>query len=166
MLERIISGGQTGADIGALIAAKKLNVPTGGWMPRGWLTELGPKPAYEQMYGLREAAAADYPTRTAANVRDSDGTLIFDANGYHCSRGTILAVNECERIRKPYRIVFLSREGGVLTATQHQPKDIADWIRDRGIKVLNCAGNRESKAPGIAAFVESFVAAVIEELRG
>lgn len=41
---RIISGGQTGADQGALVAAKQLGIETGGWTPRGFLTEAGPCP--------------------------------------------------------------------------------------------------------------------------
>ena len=39
MLSRIISGGQTGADEGGLMAAALLGIPTGGWMPRGFLRE-------------------------------------------------------------------------------------------------------------------------------
>ena len=31
--ERVISGGQTGADRAALIAARAAGIPTGGWMP-------------------------------------------------------------------------------------------------------------------------------------
>lgn len=44
MLERIVSGGQTGADQAALRAARAAGLPTGGWAPRGWLTEEGPAP--------------------------------------------------------------------------------------------------------------------------
>jgi hypothetical protein len=40
MLERVISGGQTGADQGGLRAARACGIPTGGWAPRGWLTEI------------------------------------------------------------------------------------------------------------------------------
>ena len=35
MLERIISGGQTGADRGGLDAAIELGIPHGGWCPKG-----------------------------------------------------------------------------------------------------------------------------------
>ena len=44
MLECIISGGQTGADQGGLLAARKSGIQTGGWCPLGWRTELGPAP--------------------------------------------------------------------------------------------------------------------------
>ena len=38
---KIISGGQTGADKGGLIAAKKANIKTGGIAPKGFMTEAG-----------------------------------------------------------------------------------------------------------------------------
>ena len=44
MIEKIISGGQTGADQAALDAAIKLGIPHGGWMPIGRMTEDGPLP--------------------------------------------------------------------------------------------------------------------------
>ena len=42
MLKKIISGGQTGADREALETARDLGIETGGFVPKGWLTEDGP----------------------------------------------------------------------------------------------------------------------------
>jgi hypothetical protein len=42
MIKKIISGGQTGADRAALDVAIKLNIPHGGWVPKGRLAEDGP----------------------------------------------------------------------------------------------------------------------------
>ena len=42
MIERIISGGQTGADRAALDFAIKVDLPHGGWVPKGRLAEDGP----------------------------------------------------------------------------------------------------------------------------
>ena len=39
MIKRIISGGQTGADRAALDFAIKMDLPHGGWVPKGRLTE-------------------------------------------------------------------------------------------------------------------------------
>ncbi len=44
MIECCISGGQSGADFGGLLAAKRCGIPTGGKIPKGFLTENGPKP--------------------------------------------------------------------------------------------------------------------------
>ena len=48
---KIISGGQTGADQAALDAAVKYNIPHGGWIPKGRITESGPLPS---RYNLKE----------------------------------------------------------------------------------------------------------------
>ena len=41
MVTMVISGGQTGADQAGWRAAEACGIPTGGWMPRGFLTEEG-----------------------------------------------------------------------------------------------------------------------------
>jgi hypothetical protein len=74
MIEKLVSGGQTGADIAALDAALHYNFPHGGWCPKGRLSLDGPIPA---KYSLTETPPADYPQRTEWNVRDSDGTVVF-----------------------------------------------------------------------------------------
>jgi hypothetical protein len=38
MIERVISGGQTGADQAGWRAARAAGIPTGGFMPKGFLT--------------------------------------------------------------------------------------------------------------------------------
>ena len=42
MIKRIISGGQTGADRAALDFAIKMDLPHGGWVPKGRMAEDGP----------------------------------------------------------------------------------------------------------------------------
>jgi len=74
MIERIVSGGQTGADQAALDVALELGIPHGGWVPKGRKTERGPLP---KKYHLQEMPTDSYPKRTEQNVMDSDGTLII-----------------------------------------------------------------------------------------
>jgi len=69
MLTKIISGGQTGADRAALDVAIELNVPHGGWIPKGRKTEDGVLP---DKYQLKEMPTASYPKRTEKNILDSD----------------------------------------------------------------------------------------------
>lgn len=54
ILDRVISGGQSGVDQAALRAARAAGIPTGGSMPRGFLTEDGPRPDFAELYGLVE----------------------------------------------------------------------------------------------------------------
>ena len=51
MIKRIISGGQTGADRAALDFAIKMDLPHGGWVPKGRMAEDGPIP---DRYNLKE----------------------------------------------------------------------------------------------------------------
>ena len=74
MVKRIISGGQTGADRAALDVAIILNIPQGGWVPKGRLAEDGP---IHTKYQLQEMPTDSYKARTEQNVIDSDGTLII-----------------------------------------------------------------------------------------
>ena len=49
MIKKIISGGQTGADLAALDTAIKLRIPHGGWIPKDRITEEGPLPDKYQL---------------------------------------------------------------------------------------------------------------------
>src|SRR5688572_12994856 len=73
-VQRIVSGGQTGVDRGALDAAIALGIEHGGWCPRGRLAEDGQIP---RRYQLTETKTSKYRERTERNVLDSDGTLIL-----------------------------------------------------------------------------------------
>ena len=71
---RIISGGQTGVDRAALDAAIALQIPHGGWCPRGRLAEDGPIPA---RMPFRKPTFGGLCARTQQNVLDADATLVL-----------------------------------------------------------------------------------------
>ena len=73
-LQKIVSGGQTGADRAALDFAIKHQIPHGGWCPAGRKAEDG---AINRRYHLTETTSSAYSERTWQNVLDSDGTVIF-----------------------------------------------------------------------------------------
>ena len=50
MLDRIITGGQSGADQVGWRVARAFDIPTGGWMPKGYLTEEGPRPEFAEQH--------------------------------------------------------------------------------------------------------------------
>src|SRR5215470_494378 len=97
MLDRVISGGQNGADQGGLRAAKALGIPTGGWAPKGWMTEDGPAEGLLRSFGLRKYPKSGYSVRTKANVLEADATVIFGQQ----SSGSLITAEECERVGKP-----------------------------------------------------------------
>ena len=74
---KLVSGGRTGVDQGALEAVTQLGLEFGGWAPHGWLAEK-PLGAIPEAYraAMREypdlgSNAQNYRERTKANVRDS-----------------------------------------------------------------------------------------------
>jgi hypothetical protein len=66
MVERLISGGQTGVDRAALDVAIERGIPVGGWCPRGRRAEDGDIP---ERYPLTETPSEDYAERTAWSAR-------------------------------------------------------------------------------------------------
>src|SRR5437762_548542 len=74
IVERIVSGGQTGADRAALDFAIEHGLKHGGWCPRGRRAEDGRIPS---RYELEETQTISYVQRTEWNIRDSDCTAIF-----------------------------------------------------------------------------------------
>jgi hypothetical protein len=95
-----------------------------------------------------------YAARTARNVRESDGTLWF---GTTDTPGAKTTLEVCELWRKPVMIIEPHRS--IL------PSDVVRWLRNHPqIQVLNCAGNRESKNPGIGLRVERFLVVVFRRL--
>lgn len=151
MVEKVISGGQTGADIAGLQAAKHLGLQTGGWVPKGCVTQAGPAPWLVTEYGCREHPSNKYPPRTLANVRDSDATIRFaerlDSPGEKCTLKGITQYG------KPHFDVDLS---GNFDITE-KVEEVRAWLIERNVRVLNVAGNSERTAPGIGTWVRNFL---------
>ncbi len=57
MLEKICSRGDTGASRAAWRAAVAFGIPTGGWLPDGYLTDDGAHPEFAEQYGASELPA-------------------------------------------------------------------------------------------------------------
>jgi len=127
VLQKIISGGQTGIDRMALEVAKKLGVPTGGTAPKEYRTENGPDPSLAG-FGLIESPFYTYDARTKQNVLDSDATILY---GNTHSVGSRLTIYYCKRFGKPH---FCNP-----TVDQFE-----DFILLHNITILNVAGNRRS----------------------
>lgn len=97
---KIVSGGQTGVDRGALDAALAQGADCGGWCPVGRLAEDGVIPG---RYPLAELAGGDYLARTRKNVEDSDGTVIIY---FGCpSGGTERTLEFCITLGRPYLLL-------------------------------------------------------------
>ena len=150
-LEKVISGGQTGADRAGLDAALKCGIPVGGFCPKGRRAEDGAIPA---TYPLTETRSRSYDVRTRMNVRAADATLVLNLG--ELSSGTLYTVTYAARRNKPCLVVQLDDAGHAT------PGQVAEWLRASAVRTLNIAGPREGKAPGIYLLAVKFLGKVLE----
>jgi hypothetical protein len=149
-IQKIISGGQTGADRAGLDAAIEISIPYGGWLPKGRKAEDGTVP--DKYSAMQEMTRGGYPKRTEKNVIDSDGTVIFTYG--KLSTGSALTAKFARQYNRPYLHIDLEKK--------HDPISIIkDWIIDWDIKVLNVAGRSASKAPKIYETVKGILIQVL-----
>jgi predicted Rossmann fold nucleotide-binding protein DprA/Smf involved in DNA uptake len=134
----IISGGQTGVDRAALDVALERGLPCGGPLP--------------SRYPLRETPTADYAQRTRWNVRDADATLVLHFG--RVDRGTALTCRLARQLGKPLLSVDLGRG---------QPAAVAAWLGAHAVRVLNVAGPRESRCPGVHSAARAFLSRLLAQ---
>jgi hypothetical protein len=161
-LERVISGGQVGADIAGLRAAKAAGIPTGGNIPLGFLTLYGMRPEYAELYGLKETISQRYPSRTFLNVKESDATIRF-AYRWN-SPGELCTYHAVQAFGKPWLDINpldYSPVTGFDLSEGKPPLVVADWIREKQVRVLNIAGNADEQ---LEPFVEEFLTEVFRFL--
>ncbi len=149
LVEKIISGGQTGVDRAALDVALEMGIPCGGWCPQGRRAEDGRIP---DQYPLQEASSPDYPLRTRLNVEDSDGTLVISQGSP--KGGTALTLKLAKQLKKPFLLVDL--------AGRADPSEVQQWIQENQIRILNMAGPREGESVGIAEKASLFIREVLK----
>ena len=166
-LTKIISGGQTGVDRGALDAALVADFPCGGWCPANREAEDGEIPERYRLTPLPNEFASGsavgptarqigkhYRARTLKNVQDSDGTVIlFSAT---LSGGTLLTRNLCVREKRPFILVDAKR-----TTKLRAADAVVRFVEEHDLRVLNVAGPRLSGWPKGYAFAMAVVGEVI-----
>jgi hypothetical protein len=155
-LKKIISGGQTGADIAGIDAAIEHGLSYGGWLPKGRKTEKG---ALDLKYtNMTEMPVGDYQEMTEENVKDSDGTVIFTHGKY--SGVSALTMNYAAKHNKPFLHLDLD-----VASESTAIESLIEWIYKQKIETLNVAGSRESKDENIYDDVHSIIMSIINTIR-
>ena len=144
LVERIVSGGQTGADRAALDWAMANEVSHGGWCPKGRKAEDG---VIDARYQLRETTSSAYNPGTKLNVRDSDGTVIISI-AQELMGGSRQTGEFAAKRGKPS--LHISKGDGVDGATAK----LKQFVIENRIRVLNVAGPRASEEPAVGEFVK------------
>jgi len=152
-LASLYSGGQTGVDRAALDAAIALDIPYGGWIPKGRLAEDGPIPHRYEL--LRETESPDYDVRTERNVRDTDATLLLTFGP--ATGGTRFTKAVVIRLARPMLEIDLATADYPAATTT-----VRAWLAELGDGVrLNVAGPRASQAPLAYARARDLLLAVL-----
>lgn len=148
---KIISGGQTGVDRAALEVAIELNLPHGGWCPRGRRAEDGP---IDARFQLQETEQYEYRFRTERNILDSDGTLVLHRQAVH--GGTALTIQLARLHHRPLCVIDLKQK--------RLPGYLEDWLVTHDIRILNVAGPRESTDPGVGRLARETLFSILTPL--
>jgi hypothetical protein len=163
-LAKVISGGQTGVDQAALLAAEACGLAIGGWCPPGRESEAGPIPA---RFPLRETPAERSPEapdvprslRTEWNVRDADGVLILAAEpGTADDPGSSWAAECARRYGRPLLVCDV--------ADPQAAAHIVEWLRSSPIETLSVGGPSEGTEPGIGEVANALLVDVFGQLAG
>jgi hypothetical protein len=151
-LIKIVSGGQTGVDRGALDAALSVGFPCGGWCPQDRAAEDGPIP---DKYPLTPLPHGGYRRRTRLNVVDSDGTAILFYEAL--SGGTRLTWNLCALLKRPYVLI----DARQIVEPAAAAEEILQFVEENEITTLNVAGPRTGGWAGGYPFALAVIGRVI-----
>jgi hypothetical protein len=105
-------------------------------------------------YLLKETPNGDYGQRTEWNVRGSDGTVIFSV-GERLTGGSLRTWKFAVKHKKPHLLVSAASSDGAASK-------LRAWLEENDIHVLNVAGPRASKEPGLGRFVASVLSEALK----
>jgi hypothetical protein len=150
-LNKIISGGQTGADRAALDFAIAHRIPHGGWCPKGRWAEDG---VIDARYQLEETPMAETAQRTEWNVRDSDATVIFSIAS-ELEGGSKLTSQFAIKLGKPWLHLSQQSKAGDFA------KMLEKLLKEHHVEILNIAGTRASEESQVYAFTHEVLEALL-----
>ena len=116
--------------------------------PRMWIVSAGQSAICRAALDI--ALALGY--RAGTRVRDSDATLILTLGAF--DGGATMAAQAASRAGKPCLMVDLDAADAI--------ESVRAWLREIAPGVLNIAGPRESKRPGVYGRAYSFLSRVLK----
>ena len=165
-LSKVIAGGQTGAEISGLRAARACNVDTGGWASICFSTTATTTRRLESKFGLTpkgQVVSDDVPfNHSKANVDDSDATIVVrlhrsievDKLITYCAVGKwpVAACTSSSSTKFIYKPCFVIRR---LPPLGREDVDLVDelvaFVRAYRVKTLHITGHR-NQVPTLSDF--------------
>jgi len=135
MIKKIITGGQIGADQGALDVAIKYGIPHGGWIQKGRKTQGGVLPP---KYHLEEMSTASFKDRIEQNVIDSHGSVVISHGTL--TGGADYCLKMAQKHGRPCLHIDLNTISEFTAASR-----LNAWVKENDIEVLNVNGSRTSE---------------------
>jgi Circularly permutated YpsA SLOG family len=160
---KIITGGQTGVDTGAMRAAVALGVQSRAYFPRGFKREEPLLPAYQWLRDLGECIKSDsYSARTLHTVSKANAVLVIP--GPESTPGTDKTITLAREANVPLWVMRYTADPAYLRAESHA---VAYWRAQMGRKdvTLMVAGPRGSKWRAGEAMALAVVTALLTELK-
>lgn len=158
------SGGQSGADRGAMDAAQALGVPVEGWCPAGgWAEDYPEPPGVLAFYPyMVETPLPDVAQRTEWNIRDSTCGIVLNTSMRGTSRGTDLGYECYAKYSIPHFEILLD---GSETIDEQVARACA-WLQELNddAVVLGIGGPRASEYPGIYNIAFSATKSILARL--
>lgn len=156
-LYKMISGGEAGADIAGLRAARCLNLKTGGTAAPNYYTACGYQSKLLKSFGLssiplQSSWAATFSKLSMLNVDNSDATVAFRVKN---SPGTDKTIGYC--VSRQWKVIPGIPIGTVWERNGYRPiiviteftteaqLALVKFLVDRKIRILNVAGHRPWK---------------------
>jgi hypothetical protein len=145
-IQKVISGGQTGADRAALDWAIESGIEHGGYCPQGRIAEDG---VIQERYNLTETPDPESFAPIFRNVGESDATVLITLAGG--LRGGLLEIAQHAR-GAGKRCIHLSQADRFDGSAA-----LRGFAKAEAIRILNVAGSREGEEPGIYEFTQTLL---------
>ena len=162
----IVSGGQSGADRGAMDAALHCGARVAGWCPAGgWAEDYPEPPGVLALYPqLKETPSSDVIQRTEWCIRDSTCCLALSAHAPDVSPGTSAGYAFYDKYAKPHWTFDIDDA----SSYEQQVDAIVQWLEgfDDDPIALAVGGPRASEYPGIYDIAYGVVESIITKLGG
>ena len=161
---KVLSGGQSGTDRGAMDAAQTCEVPVGGWCPAGgWAEDLPDPPGVLALYPqMSETPSGDVAQRTEWNIRDSSCCIVLNTLKRGTSKGTDFGYECYERYGIPHFEIVVDGPDSVDGQIEH----VVEWLHelDDDAIVVSIGGPRASEYPGIYGIAYHVTEAILSKL--
>lgn len=156
------SGGQSGADRGAMDAAQQCGVPVYGWCPAGgWAEDYPTPPGVLELYPqMLETPSSDVAQRTEWNIRDSSCCIALNTRDKSSSPGTNIGYPFYEKYGIPYFEILVDDPDSI----DAQIEQARVWLHslDDDALELGLGGPRASEFPGIYDIAAHVIKTLLE----